>query len=514
MTASATITDNGVQIQTLGEAVAEFETAFLAAFPPVGDQALDLSADSYTGREIQIMSEQFIALQGLLTQFVDLLDPTEATGTWVDFHLSLQATRRKPATRSTISGIVYGLPATNVGDKRVRFLPNETLWRTPAGLVIGPTGITPTTLTADTAGPVQAINAGTASWTIIDVTAGWVAVESSANVNLGTNIESDEAGRTRAQVTAGGIGVGTLPALFKALWEVPGVVGVGINNNRQLLPNADGVPGKSVECVVEGGTDEDIGYAIASTVNGTAGLFGGTTLDVTLEVELEDGTTQSLVVSVSFTRVAYIDVIAQYTITFGVLGNAPANASDLAKTVGAAYINNAGRGVDVVATASGSAVTAAMPANSEPVVVTQIARKGDPLGAASIVISTRQRARINPEVQPASIESLLAEPFNFDVTWVLLLEVDGLTYLVTFSSTDFVVVSAATTLEIADVINAQVSTVVASDNDGALLIETLTSGSTSTLAISLGTSAGLLATLGLSVGSVVGSDGDIEVIIL
>jgi uncharacterized phage protein gp47/JayE len=264
MTASATITDNGVQIQTLGEAVAEFEASFLAAFPPVGDQALDLSADSYTGREIQIMSEQFIALQGLLTQFVDLLDPTEATGTWVDFHLSLQATRRKAATRSTIDGIVYGLPGTAVGDKRVRFLPNETLWRTPAGLVIGPTGITDTTLTADTAGPVSAINAGTASWTIIDVTAGWVAVESSANVNLGTNIESDEAGRTRAQVTAGGIGVGTLPALFKALWEVPGVVGVGINNNRQLLPDANGVPGKSVECVVEGGTDEDIAYAIAS----------------------------------------------------------------------------------------------------------------------------------------------------------------------------------------------------------------------------------------------------------
>jgi hypothetical protein len=98
-----------------------------------------------------------------------------------------------------------------------------------------------------------------------------------------------------------------------------------------------------------------------------------------------------------------------------------------------------------------------MPANSEPVVVTQIARKGDPLGAASIVISTRQRARINPEVQPASIESTNTETFNFNVTWILALEVDGIGYNVTFASTDFAVVSAATTLEIANVINAQVS---------------------------------------------------------
>lgn len=511
---TASITTNGVQLETLGEAVAAFEADFIAAFPPQGDQALDLSADSYTGREIQILAEQFIALQGLLAQFVDLLDPTEATGTWVDFHLALQATRRKPATRSTIAGTVYGLPGTLVGDKRVRFLPNESLWRTPAGLVIGPTGITPTTLVADTAGPVSAINSGTASWTIVDVTAGWVAVESSANVNLGTNTESDEAGRLRAQRIASGVGYGTLPALYKALLEVPGVVDVGINNNRGLLPDTNGVPGKSVECVVEGGTDEDVAYAIASTVNGTAGFFGGTTLTVTLSVELVDGSTAQLDVEVKFTRVAYIDVITRYTIAFGVPGNAPANVADLAKTVGANYINGAGRGVDVVPTASGSAVTAAMPANSEPVVTTLVARKGDALAGATIVVSTRQRARINPEVQPASIESLNAEPFNFDVTWLLALEVDGIGYNVTFASTDFAVVSAAETLEIANVINAQVPTVVASSNDGLLLIETRTLGSSAALGIALGTTGDLLVELGLSLGSVTGSDGDIEVVIV
>jgi uncharacterized phage protein gp47/JayE len=511
---TASITTNGVQLETLGEAVAAFEAEFLGAFPPVGDQALDLSADSYTGREIQILAEQFIALQDLLTQFVDVLDPTEATGTWVDFHLALQATRRKAATRSTIAGIVYGLPGAVVGDKRVRFLPNESLWRTPVGLIIGPTGVTPTTLTADTAGPVSAINSGTASWTIVDVTAGWVAVESSANVNLGTSTESDEAGRLRAQRTASGVGWGTLPALYKALLEVPGVVDVGINNNRGLLPNSDGVPGKSVECVVEGGTDEDVAYAIASTVNGTAGFFGGETVTVTLSIELVDGTTAQLDVEVKFTRVAYIDVIAQYTIAFGVLGNAPSNASDLAKTVAANYINGAGRGVDVVPTASGSVVTAEMPANSEPVVTALVARKGDPLAGATIAVSTRQRARINPEVQAASIEGTTFGPFNFNVTWVLSLEVDGIAYLVSFTSADFAVVSAAEVLEIANVINAQVPTVVASSNDGALLIETLTLGATATLGIALGTSALLMVELGLALGSVNGSDGDIEVVIV
>lgn len=508
------ITDDGVQLETLGERVAALKAEFLESFPPVGNQALDLSPDSYTGREVVIMSEQFIALQDLLAQFVEVLDPSSATGAWVDFHLALQATRRKPATRSTIPATVYGLPGTNVGDKRVQFTPNQSLWRTPSDLVIGPTGITSTTLTADTLGAVSALNTGTASWTIVDVTAGWVAVESSGNVNLGTAVESDEAGRARAQRTAPGICTGTLPALVKALWEVPGVVDVGINNNRGLIPNADGVPGKCVECVVEGGTDEDVARTIASTVNGTAGFFGGTSITVTLEIELEDGSIRRVDVDVRFTRVAYIDVIVQYTIAFGVPGNAPENASDLAKQIGAAYINGAGRGVDVVPTASGSAVTAALPAASEPVVTTLVARKGDPLGAATIVVSSRQRARTNPEPQPASVESSNSQPFDFDVSWVLGLDVDGIGYLVTFATTDFAVVSAAEALEIANVINTQVPTVVASSNDGALLIETRTTGATASLGIGATSSALLLAELGLSIGTTNGSDGDIEVVIV
>jgi len=507
------ITDDGPQTETLGESADALRAEFLLAFPPQGDQALDLSPDSYTGREVQILGEQFVALQDLLLQFLDLLDPSEATGVWVDFHLSLQASRRKPATRSTIPGMVYGTPGTNVGDRRVLYTPNGTRWRTPVGLAIGPTGITPTVLTADQVGPVSALDTGTSSWTIVDVVTGWAAVESSGNVRLGSDTESDEQGRARAGRTAPGICVGTYPALLKALLEVPGVVDVGVNNNRALLPDSEGVPGKSVECVVEGGTDEDVAYAIASTVNGTAGFFGGTALEVTLEIELKDGTVVEQPVVVRFTRVAYVDVIVQYTITFGVPANAPGNTADLAKQVGAAYINAAGRGVDVVPSASGAAVTAALPAASEPVVTTLVARKGDPLAALSILITSRQRARTNPAPQPASVQSTNLEPFNFDVSWVLVLSVDGVSTNVTFAASDFEVVSTASTLEIAKVINAQVSTAVASNNDGALFIETLTTGVEAELIVGVGSSAMLLIELGLAAATYNGSDGDIEVII-
>lgn len=508
------ITDEGPQLETLGERVDALRAEFLAAFPPQGDEALDLSPDSYTGRETQILGEEFVELQNLLAQFVDLLDPSTATGTWVDFHLSLQASRRKPATRSTIPATVYGLPGTNVGDRRVLYSPNGSLWRTPSGLIIGPTGITPTALTADVAGPASALNTGTSSWTIVDVIDGWVAVESSDDARRGTNVESDEQGRARAQRTAPGIGAGTFPALIKALWEVPGVVDVGINNNRGLLPDANGVPGKSFECVVEGGTDEDVAQAIASTLNGTAGFFGSTSLTVTLDVELEDGTVVQVPVDVRFTRVAFVDVVVRYTIAFGVPGNAPSNVADLAKQVGSNYINGSGRGTDVVPTTSGSAIVAALPPSSEPTITTLVARKGDPLGAATIVINTRQRARVNPQPQPAAVQSTNAQPFNFDVSWVLVLEVDGVATVVTFSSADFDIVSAASALEIADVINAQVDTVTASSNEGALLIETKTVGSPSTLSIAAGTTGALLVELGLSLGSVSGTDGDIEVVVV
>ena len=62
-----------------------------------------------------------------------------------------------------------------VGDKQVRYIPNDSLWRTPVlgsdglPLVIGPNGLADDiTLTCTTTGLIDALGTGTNSWVIVD----------------------------------------------------------------------------------------------------------------------------------------------------------------------------------------------------------------------------------------------------------------------------------------------------------------------------------------------------------
>ena len=86
------ITNEGILTQTLGEVTAELDAAFRVAFPPVAGEQLDTTADSYTGREILILGEQFVTAQDLLLEFVALLDPQQAQGAEIDYELFLKWT--------------------------------------------------------------------------------------------------------------------------------------------------------------------------------------------------------------------------------------------------------------------------------------------------------------------------------------------------------------------------------------------------------------------------------------
>lgn len=504
----------GIITQTLGEKTAEISTAFLGAFPPVAGEQLDLTPDSYTGREVTILSEQLVQAQDLLLDFVSILSPTQAQGAFVDYHLSLQATRRKSATPSTIAAIVYGLPGTAVGDKRVRYLPTDTLWRTPAGLVIGANGETETTLSAVVTGPTQALETGTEQWLIVDVTTGWAAVESTAEATLGTTAESDLAARTRLQRSTAGLCGSTRPGILRALWAVEGVTSVEVWNNRTLLPNAVGVPAKSIESVVEGGSDDDVGLAILRSYNGTAGYAGTTTHTVTDTVTLEDGSTKTITETVAWSRIERIDILVDVSVTVLDEDLLSADARALIYGAVADWMNALDAGIDVYPEAVESQIWDALPDGSVSDVIALIAVKpGTPAGVP-IALSIRQRARTNPEPQQAQVIGTTIAPFNLTAGWTLSLTFDALPPQVyTVNVGDFAVISAATAIELAAAISAQVNGGVAGVDEGALTLTSDTAGAASAVRIfGSGTTPAILTALGLTAGDTAGSDGDVTVV--
>lgn len=506
------ITNDGILTQTLGEVTADLSASFRAAFPPIAGEQLDLSPDSYTGREVAILAEQFTLAQDLLLDLITLLDPQQAQGVFLDYHLSLQASTRSPATSSTIAAIVYGLPGTAVGDKRVRYLPTSSQWRTPVGLVIPANGQAITTLSAVETGPVVALETGTEQWLIVDATDGWDAVESTTDATLGTTVESDGAIRERLSRGAVGLCTSTRPAILRALYGVPGVVSAQVWNNRTLLPNAVGVPAKSIESVVEGGSDDAVALAILRSYNGTAGFAGTTSHEVTDTITLEDGSTVTTTETVRWSRIERIDIVIDITVTVldsTLLGQ---DAEDVIQAAVAAWTNALNADIDVYPEAISSQVWDALEPGSVSDVTVLIAEKPNTPGGVPIVLSIRQRARTNPEPQQATVEGTIAGPWNLFSGWTLVLGFDGgAPQVATFDAADFAVISAATPIELAAAINRQVTGGVAGVNEGVLTLTSNTAGASSAVQILATGTPALLVTLGLTAGTTTGSDGDITV---
>ena len=503
---AAEITDQGVLIETLDQVETGLNSGFLDEF----GNAIDLSPQGYTGREIPIFSRSVVQLQNLTAETITSLDLASAQGRFLDNIGTLLASPRKSATKSRVNATLTGAPNLDVGDKRVRYKRNDSLWRTPVGAVLGANGTLATVLEAVETGIVQAFEDSTAQWVIVDVVSGWTFVESTADAIEGVPLETDPVFRERLKLAGKSSGVGTLPGVQRALRAVAGNVSARVLNNRNVAIPENGVPGKSVEAVIEGGTDDDIGQAIIDSYGGTDGLVGLT------EVNVLDALGNEQVMR--FTRLDRVDVIFRITIDMtGAADPLPDDAASTTINAVAGRTNALAEGVDVTPDDTEAAVRASFDAGAIPAnqVAVEIGLKGGLLFPATLPIAVRERARTTPTVQAGQTIGTKAQTFDFFVTWVLDLNVDGgNVQQVTFTAADFANTGAATTLEIATVINNQTNGLTAGSQDGALALVSDTLGAASSITILGTTTAGLLTELGLTVGTFDGTDGDIEVVII
>ena len=118
--------------------------------------------------------------------------------------------------------------------------------------------------------------------------------------------ETDAELRSRFYKSVGGQGKATVNAIFAALSSTEGVVSAVVEENWTNATNVNGLPPKSIECTVKGGSD----LAVATTVwdSKPAGieLFGNTTQNIT------DTQLQTQVIKFSRPVDQYIHVRVEY----------------------------------------------------------------------------------------------------------------------------------------------------------------------------------------------------------
>lgn len=509
---AAQLTDDGPVIETLDQVENGLNSEFVDTF----GNKIDLSPQGYTGREIPIIARSIAQLQNLTAETSQALNLDSAQGRQLDAAGVLLDEERNGAVRSTIPTTLFGLPGIAVGDRRVRYRRNDTVWRTPVNgtdglpLVIGANGTVAATLAAVDTGPVEASQDGTGQWIIVDKVVGWTAVESVGDATLGTPVEGDPAYRSRLRLAGKSSGVGTEPGVQRGIFGVPGVISLRLENNRENFP-VNGVPGKFSEAIVDGGDQTTIFQTLLNVYGGTDG-FAGTLTGQALDAFGKSRT-------VKYTPVDRVDVVLDITIdTTGAELELPDNAEDTTISVTAERVNSLTEGADVQPDDIAGQIRAAFEGGTIPdgnILVLIGLKGGPPPVAAPFAITLRQRARTFASVQAAQVVGTQTQTFAFDVTWILGVAIDGgNVQLVTFSVGDFGTTAAATALEVATAINNGSTGLTAGSQNGAVTIASDTLGASSSVNITTNTSAGLLAALGFSLGAVFGSDGDIAVTII
>lgn len=402
---------------------------------------IDVSDAAIEGVVIGIVSERIAEVWEATEAVNSSQDPDAATGARQDSLCALTGTQRNAATPSTATLTLTGDTGTlvpsgstaSVTDATTEFATNadatlvalvaranstayalgarhkhgdnayEVVTAGTTAASGGPVGVDPTDAVGELDGTVRwrfmgegeaAVDvAATATVTgplfgvagsIVNIetpVAGWSGVVNLTDAAVGTDIESHEDLRIRREVELSTPGSSPIDALRAEMLDVDGVSSVTVFMNNTNVTDGDGVPAKSVECLVIGGEDQDLWDQLQRSVAagmGTHGTEEGTATDSSGNVWVQ-----------KFSRADELEMYATLTLVV-VRGEFPEDGVDQIKAAIVAYGNAQRTGKDAVAWSVGT--QASKVAGVLDVTSCFIGTAPSPASSATVAVSPRQLA--------------------------------------------------------------------------------------------------------------------------
>lgn len=274
------LTPTGFNRKTVEDILAEIE----ASQKSIIDPELDVSAETPIGQLNGIFSSKL----GELWELAEAVNANQYPDTSSDFGLdgvsSITGTFRAAAMEGTVTldlslnaGVLVpaGSIAEVAGDSTNRWVTTADAENTTGGPLV-----VPVEAEAEVVGQVIA-NAGTII-VISTPIAGWTDVTNVLDAVPGTEIDTDAQLRLRREAELALAGSATVNAIRADLLAVEDVTSVTVFHNPTDVVDANGLPPHSVECIVLGGTDDDVREGLFDTVAAgirTIGSITGTIVD-------------------------------------------------------------------------------------------------------------------------------------------------------------------------------------------------------------------------------------------
>lgn len=224
---------------------------------------------------------------------------------------------------------------------------------------------------------------------IVTPVVGWTGAINVDDADLGTNVDTDEELRIRREQELSGGGTATPDAIRAALLKnVDDIESASILFNPGDTTDGDGLPPHSVEAIVVGGTDQAVrDVLLAYCVAAGIRTYGSTSGTA----EDSEGTSHTIY----FTRPAEIRIYADATVEYDENADAPPD-TDAIKLLMTGHVNALGTGHDVRARPIGTAISSST-ADVVDVPSVKIGTSASPTLETTIVITKRQIADLDSD---------------------------------------------------------------------------------------------------------------------
>lgn len=262
---------------TLREEVeAEYKAVFGADLPvtPETPQGVLITAE-VESRDGMVRNNVEVANQ---------INPDIAGGIWLDALWALTRGKRRAATASKLSGVVFsGVPQTPIPAGSLASVASSgARFKTIVDLVIGSGGSVVGSMEAVDPGPVSA-PAGSLT-EIASTVLGWETVTNPSPAKIGSSRESDVSSRRRRRQTLGLQSVGPQEAIISRIYNLDGVTSLSFRENITGSPLViDGVVTlvpHSIYVCVDGGENIEIASALLDSKAAGPDFNGGIEVSV------------------------------------------------------------------------------------------------------------------------------------------------------------------------------------------------------------------------------------------
>jgi uncharacterized phage protein gp47/JayE len=382
---SASVDSTGLNIETYSTIFNTLVDLYASAFgnTDIQRERIRNNLESVAGNILRILAEQIYENQEALLDVYNA-QGFYASGAALDKVVALLGVTRLGELQSECTVTATGVAATVLANGiRASSSEDGTTWEVIDGpYTIGGGGTVTVTLQCTTDGEAN-VDSGTV-WTILSPTAGLTSFTAATQTITGNDAETDAELRERAQQEAFRRGTNTFEAIEAAVAEVEGVTYVRCYQNDALTEDDDGIPGKAIWVITEGGDADEVREAIANSKPGGIQAHGTELGNVDL------GSGRVVPIGFDYVTTQEIDVTVVLT-TYSSEELAPADVTTQVGQVITDYLDALEIGQDVLPYRLSGAIYASGIQGIDSFTLT-LARSGDSLGSAILRMAPDERA--------------------------------------------------------------------------------------------------------------------------